>query len=70
MPHWLEIVLLVGITSLFWLALLSGVVITCSYRVYRARVKENLAAQRAKELQHILDGYGMRELTIGKEKEK
>lgn len=67
MPHWVEIILLVGITSLFWIALLGGVVITCSYRVYKARVRENIAKQQAREKQKILDDYGIREITIGKE---
>lgn len=65
MPSWLEVVLLVGITSLFWLALIAGILITCCRRIYVARVRENLANKRAEDMQKLMDSYGIKEITIG-----
>lgn len=70
MASWLVILIVSIGWFLLFLTILSGVVIKCSQVVARAKAKEEYWYNRATQLQHIIDGYGMRELKIGKEKEK
>ena len=65
MPSWLEVILLVGVTSMFWLSLIAGILITCCKRIYKARVREQLANKRAEDMQKLMDNYGIKEITIG-----
>ena len=69
MPNWLVALIVGGSCFLLFLAVLSGVIIKCSYAITRAKAKEKYWYDRANELQHIIDGYGMRTMTIGKEKD-
>ena len=66
MPSWLEVILLVGVTSLFWLSLIAGILITCCKRIYKARVREQLANKRAEDMQN--NQYGKYLMSIVKNK--
>ena len=65
MPSWLAVTLLVVVVSLLWFCILCGVVISCSRRLYVARVKEQIATKRMEQMQQLLDTYGIKEITIG-----
>ena len=49
-------------------AIVGAIVFTCDRRVRVARAKEKIWYERAEQLQHIIDGYGMRNLQIGERK--
>lgn len=68
MSSWLVILIVSIGWFLLFLTLLSGVVIKCSYMVTRAKAREQYWQDKAKELQKIINAYGMREMKIGRDK--
>ena len=68
MSSWLVILIVSVGWFLLFLAVLSGVVIKCSYMVTRAKAREQYWQDKANELQKIINAYGMREMHIGRDK--
>ena len=67
MPHWLEIVIVCVSVSLVWLALLSGIIIKANMVIHRYKVMCDIALEKQKKAQEIINAYGVREMTIGGE---
>ena len=57
---------IVGVVLFFlFIAILGAIVFKFSREIDRAKAKEKYWYDKAEKLQHIIDGYGMRNLKIG-----
>lgn len=67
MPNWLANILVVALISLIFLILLSVAIMKFSYRLKIEKDKVRQLEKENKHKQQLLDAYGIKEITIGKE---